>query len=74
MRQFVRQQIPSRSGVRIVLAGIENDMLADSVGMRIDSPRGFRRNWIGVDANAAEVSAETRFHERSRRSIQGTAG
>lgn len=74
VRELVCQQVPPWSGVRIVLAGIEDDVLPDRVGMRIDSPRGIRRSRIGVNANAAEISSESWFHEGSRRSIQRTSG
>jgi hypothetical protein len=38
MRQFVRQQLPSRACVRHVSPGVEHDVATDGIGKGVDRP------------------------------------
>ena len=56
------------------MAGAERDVIAGSVGERVDRPRRAVRPGIGVHAHRAEVRAESRLHEGASRRIERLAG
>src|SRR5208282_809712 len=56
----------------IVLAVIENDVLADGVGMRIDGACRLGGPRVGVHTHPAEVTAKARLHIGARGSLERT--
>src|SRR3569623_3563305 len=73
MSEFMGKQSLSGSRVRIVFAGIEDNMLTDGICMGIDGARRFGCLRIGVYPDRAEVLAEARLHECARAGIERPA-
>src|SRR5436190_157718 len=70
VRQFMHQQPLSgrRAGLELTLA--ENDVPPNRIRQRIQRASGFRGARIRMHSHVAQVCAETRLHERSRRIVK----
>src|SRR5436190_3782511 len=66
----MRQQAAPFARLGSVTRRAENDIAPNSVGVRVEAARRFRRRFIGVNPNAAEVVAETVLHHRASLSFQ----
>ena len=73
MCQFVRQQLLSDSGGRLVLIGLERDMRADGVGPRANVLNPLASLRVSVNADLAEVVAQARLQLGTRGGIQRLA-
>src|SRR2546429_7975913 len=63
MYQLVRKHALARVAVGRELIGLEDDIVADRVGVRLDRTRRLGRLSIGMDPDVAEVSAQAGFHK-----------
>jgi hypothetical protein len=62
MGQFVREKVATRVRVGLVSPGIEDDMVPHRVGLGAHCARRCAGGTVRVDAHAAEVIDESRFH------------
>src|SRR5579864_1731520 len=74
MGQFVREKAFSFIRAPSGLPAPKYDVAADCIGESVDCACGLRGFGAGVNANTAEIVAESRFEERSSRSVQRLAG
>ncbi len=70
MCQLVRKHPLAGVAVGRELIGLEDDIVADRVGVRLDRPCRLRRLSIGVDPDVAEVRSQAGFHEPAGIPIQ----
>ena len=70
MRQFMGDQSAAPVNARLVLTRRENDVVADSVGVRVHGPRGCIGTRIRVDPHSTEVVPHAGGHEAAGRSIE----
>src|SRR5438309_10976582 len=70
MSKFVCDQAASGNACWRKLPGPEDNVAANGVGKGIDGASRFGGTDVTVDANAAEIVAETRLKECARRVIQ----
>src|SRR6185369_13649155 len=74
MSQLVGQQTITAIGVRRVLSGAENDVVAHRVRQCVDRVGRLRRTRVRVHAHVAEVVSETRLEPRARRWVERQSG
>ncbi len=61
------------SGLGLIQPGLEDDIVADRVGMGLDMAGGVGRGGVGVHPDIAEVGAEPCFHRRAGRRVRRCA-
>ena len=64
----------STAGIRVVLAGAEEDVLADGEGARIQRFGGLTRSAVVMQTNIAEITADVAFQIVAHRRIQALGG
>src|SRR5215472_1768403 len=72
--ELVHEQAPAAHGSGGVAVAIEDDVLADGVGLGVNGACRGGGGFSGVDADVAQVAAEALFHGVADGGVKGFAG